>query len=1015
MFITLHCGGMPFNGTTIEEQSLGGSESAAYYMAKELAVKGHKVSLFTNIAEQSDCDGVRYIPCGQPTEAAPMGEHFHHYAENTTCDVLIIQRHPFAFNFPFASKVNLWWIHDLALIRNKQMVGSQMWNVDGVLTVSEWHKDQVCEVYGINPDVVFPITNGVDLRLFDGEVKDNIFGIAKARLQSGSDDNGGKLLTRIKLLYSSRPERGLENLVKEGGIMEELYEKDKNFHLYVCGYDNVTDHMRSHYNFLFDRCDRLPNVTNLGALTKQELADVMRQCDLHVYPSTFEETSCITAMECMAAGLPMIASEVGVMFETTIDAGAYLISLKDKDSDIDPKQFIKAIKKVTSGKYKARLEQRSKEQLARAPYYSWHNASLRLMGVIDSIFTEFSKDEDGIISRLINNSDYYATGKFSFENITEITESFNKELQECYSFTNESIWDEHYAKYYKYEEDRGVVYGPEDISGNRRFNFVASLISTLNADSTILDYGCAHGHYTVTLAKQFPDKQFIGIDITPSNISAAEQWAEDEKLTNVRFLIGRVEHGKITLKGLPGETVSLDTGVTSFDCIIAAEVLEHVADPGMHVDILKNYLKEDGRMIITTPYGPWEAIGYKEHWPWRAHVHHFEKADLHDMWSHFPGFEVVNVPGGQDKFGESIGSYVTMFINDAEAYSLPINYERKIKLTQPKQTVSACLIVKDAANSIRRCLESIMPYVDELVIGLDGDENCPDETAAIIANYMHDHWNEKAFDAFYIESPLGTGFDTARNTVIAKASGDWILWLDADEELNGGEHLRRYLKNNQYNGYAIYQHHFTMQPAGILKTDMPVRLFRNNKGVKFFGKVHEHPEIKLNEGVGYATTIDGVSIRHEGYTDEPTRRKRFQRNLPLMERDRKENPDRILGKFLWIRDLTQMCQWELEASGAVITQAMKERAVEGIKLWEELLESGEIRIIVESLEFFSSLNRIIGNGFEMSFKLDTSKHKATDINTIQEVKGYFINIEHARRLWEIIFNERTKEYNSKYL
>jgi len=38
MFIVMHCGGMPFNGDTVKTRSLGGSESAAYYMAKELAV-----------------------------------------------------------------------------------------------------------------------------------------------------------------------------------------------------------------------------------------------------------------------------------------------------------------------------------------------------------------------------------------------------------------------------------------------------------------------------------------------------------------------------------------------------------------------------------------------------------------------------------------------------------------------------------------------------------------------------------------------------------------------------------------------------------------------------------------------------------------------------------------------------------------------------------------------------------------------------------------------------------------
>ena len=100
MFITMHCMGMPFNGETLEKHSLGGSESACYYVAKELAARGHKVIVFTTNPEEGDWDGVRYRWMGNPTEASPMGERFGFYAENTPQDVLIMQRHPHAFRFP---------------------------------------------------------------------------------------------------------------------------------------------------------------------------------------------------------------------------------------------------------------------------------------------------------------------------------------------------------------------------------------------------------------------------------------------------------------------------------------------------------------------------------------------------------------------------------------------------------------------------------------------------------------------------------------------------------------------------------------------------------------------------------------------------------------------------------------------------------------------------------------------------------------------------------------------------
>ena len=91
MIIVMHCMGLPFNGDTIKDRSLGGSETAAYYMAKQLAAEGHRVTLFTNTDQGGSYDGVSYVPAGRVTEQRPLGEQFHYYAEGTPHDVLIIQ------------------------------------------------------------------------------------------------------------------------------------------------------------------------------------------------------------------------------------------------------------------------------------------------------------------------------------------------------------------------------------------------------------------------------------------------------------------------------------------------------------------------------------------------------------------------------------------------------------------------------------------------------------------------------------------------------------------------------------------------------------------------------------------------------------------------------------------------------------------------------------------------------------------------------------------------------------
>ena len=70
MHIAMAVPGMPFNGETIPNgQSLGGSESAGYYMARELVKRGHKVIVFTNSEKGGTWDGVTYEYFGMHFQA----------------------------------------------------------------------------------------------------------------------------------------------------------------------------------------------------------------------------------------------------------------------------------------------------------------------------------------------------------------------------------------------------------------------------------------------------------------------------------------------------------------------------------------------------------------------------------------------------------------------------------------------------------------------------------------------------------------------------------------------------------------------------------------------------------------------------------------------------------------------------------------------------------------------------------------------------------------------------------
>jgi hypothetical protein len=250
-------------------------------------------------------------------------------------------------------------------------------------------------------------------------------------------------------------------------------------------------------------------------------------------------------------------------------------------------------------------------------------------------------------------------------------------------------------------------------------------------------------------------------------------------------------------------------------------------------------------------------------------------------------------------------------------------------------------------------------------------------------------------------SPLKQGFAAARNETLERAWTDWVLWIDDDEVFCWPERLAKYLRPSIYDSFAIQQHHYSAEPAGTIKTDHPTRLFRTGKGIKFWGVVHEHPETEINKGPGRVCSLGDVAIMHNGYDTEATRRARFERNLPLMIRERKENPGRMLGKMLWIRDLAHLIRFDQER-GALTPHEARARADEAIALWRELARDGEVRLAVDALPYYSQMAQIIMGDHVIRYAVGMGARKM-NIGSLNgkppdSVEGLFIGSDDIRLL-----------------
>ena len=190
--------------------------------------------------------------------------------------------------------------------------------------------------------------------------------------------------------------------------------------------------------------------------------------------------------------------------------------------------------------------------------------------------------------------------------------------------------------------------------------------------------------------------------------------------------------------------------------------------------------------------------------------------------------------------------------------------------------ISLCMIVKNENHNLSRCLESVKDLVDEMVIV---DTGSTDGTVEISKSYGA----KVGFFAWCDD------FAAARNHSLSLATGDWILVLDADEELiiDDGvstQDIRQFLKDSldsDTDGYGVRLRDINQKETSV--TGYITRIFRNKADLKYAGVFHEGVYCQSPQ------FLQEVSILHRGYSQELLDTKRRQRNIPLLEKAYQED------------------------------------------------------------------------------------------------------------------------------
>lgn len=192
------------------------------------------------------------------------------------------------------------------------------------------------------------------------------------------------------------------------------------------------------------------------------------------------------------------------------------------------------------------------------------------------------------------------------------------------------------------------------------------------------------------------------------------------------------------------------------------------------------------------------------------------------------------------------------------------------------------MIVKNEEELLPHCLASVQGAVDEIIVV---DTGSSDRSAEIAQQY----------GALVVGFEWCEDFAAARNAGLERASGDWILFLDADEALDRAarEQIRSWTLVSGCDGLFLNIHNYTGTGQQGVTVNPVLRLFRNAPEHRFEGRIHEQIAAAIcRRNPEAAFHVTDMVIHHYGYQTAIVERKdKVNRNVRLLQQAVEEEPD----------------------------------------------------------------------------------------------------------------------------
>ena len=274
----------PWNYSTLKNNSLGGSEQATIYLAIELC----KLLNIDIIIFGGDIKS-EYLVCYNASIEFINATIENRDSLQNYCwkNIIIIRYLDFFQVFPEIQFENLIVIQHDVVINYDNLLENNLHKIDYIINLTNWQKENTLKLYPILNDSIKVINNGINNSLFNCDDK-----------------------IKNSFIYSSRPERGLKELLK---MWESILNEFEDATLSICSYIDIPN---DYLEIINELNKQRVSIKFFGKLTIKELYSILSKIEYFLYPTNFNETSCITAMEMMASGVICLYYPVGGLADT---------------------------------------------------------------------------------------------------------------------------------------------------------------------------------------------------------------------------------------------------------------------------------------------------------------------------------------------------------------------------------------------------------------------------------------------------------------------------------------------------------------------------------------------------------------------------------------------------------------------------------------------------------------------------------------------------------------------------